>query len=278
MEPQLSVLLYSKYSNSSNNLMNHIDSRKIDIGLQPICIDNEQIRSRILKNKQIQVTSVPCILLIYPDGGIEKYDGESAFQWVESIIAQFTPPQPPPTPQPTDEEKFQRKEKLEREKQRMEEYELEQAKKHKKMLERKKNKEKFEREKFEREQAPDTSRPKKHRRNLITEEQSDHTPINELVDLPSDEEDTVASDRYRTRKPVGRIRTDQGNYETDEDLFQGETLNMRHAKRSAIKGLSKNSTDQNQNNKQTDLMTRAKEMEKDRKQPPPPPGHPANRP
>ena len=96
MEPQLSVLLYSKYSSLSKRLMNIINTSNVDFtkkfALQTLCIDNQQIRDRVLKNKQIEITTVPCILLTFPDGGIEKYDGIYVFEWVEGIIKQFTQP------------------------------------------------------------------------------------------------------------------------------------------------------------------------------------------
>ena len=61
MEHQLSVLLYSKYSSSSKSLMNIMNTSNIDFtnkfALQPLCIDNEEIRNRIIKNKQIEVTN-----------------------------------------------------------------------------------------------------------------------------------------------------------------------------------------------------------------------------
>ena len=52
MDPQLLVLLYSKYSSSSKNLMNMIDQSGINFtnqfALQSLCIDNEDIRKRII--------------------------------------------------------------------------------------------------------------------------------------------------------------------------------------------------------------------------------------
>ena len=113
MESQLSVLLYSKYSSLSKSLINMIQTSGVDFttkfSLQPLCIDNEEIRARILKNTQLQITTVPCLLIIFPDGGIEKYDGARVFEWVEGIIRQFVPPPPPVRQQPSvpsEEEKW----------------------------------------------------------------------------------------------------------------------------------------------------------------------------
>jgi hypothetical protein len=54
--------------------------------LSNICIDNKDIRKKILKSKTLLVKAVPCILILYPDGGVEKYEGGTAFRWVEEII------------------------------------------------------------------------------------------------------------------------------------------------------------------------------------------------
>lgn len=87
MTQQLSVLLYSKYSPNSTRLMTTIEKSGVDFSfLESLCIDSEKIRTRLVENTQIPITLVPCILVIFPDGGIEKYDGMSVFQWVENII------------------------------------------------------------------------------------------------------------------------------------------------------------------------------------------------
>jgi hypothetical protein len=86
------ILLYSKYSVSSKKLTDFINSSGLDtnlINLQNVCIDNEEVRKRILNNKQIGITSVPCLLLVYQDGGIEKYDGDVIFRWFEEIANKF---------------------------------------------------------------------------------------------------------------------------------------------------------------------------------------------
>ena len=96
MEQKFSVLLYSKYSDTSKHLMNVMNLSKIhfiDIGLQNLCIDNKEIRDRIIQNKQINITSVPCILVIFSDGIIEKYEGVDCFKWIDEIILSFQPDQ-----------------------------------------------------------------------------------------------------------------------------------------------------------------------------------------
>lgn len=101
MEFNSCILLYSKYSSFSKKLMDYIKTSGIDftnlIRLQPLCVDNEKVRKRIIENSQIGISSVPCILLIYKDGGVEKYEGSSVFNWFEEIIKKFMKSQPQET-------------------------------------------------------------------------------------------------------------------------------------------------------------------------------------
>lgn len=273
MEHQLSVLLYSKYSTYSKKLMDMIKSSGVDFTgqfkLQPLCIDNEEIRKRISQNKQIQVTTVPCILIIYPDGGIEKYDDVYAFQWVESVIHKFALP---PPPQPTEEEQWRR--------QQAEEQRRITEQKHAKELEREQIKEENRRKYEERHEEPKQS-PKRSRRRRIKKQRSpSRSPVKSQVtaieDLPSDENDDTVSDRYRSRKPIGRIRTNEGNYEENDDLFPGTPPDVRRARRSDVRGVGHTGDNSAKTKKSMDLMAKAKEMAKSREDPSPPSGHPMN--
>ena len=101
MNHQLCVLLYSKYSSQSQQLMKGIQLSAVDlvssIRLSTVCIDNESIRSKIQKATSVEVTSVPTILLVYNNGGVEKYEGARAFQWISEVIQQLKP-KPKPRP------------------------------------------------------------------------------------------------------------------------------------------------------------------------------------
>ena len=101
---KLSVLLYSNYSPKSKQIMQLIQNCGFDFvaatQLVFFSIDNENIRRRILANKQIQISSVPCILIVYDDGGVEKYEGATCFRWINEIIQKNLPPLPPPPPPP----------------------------------------------------------------------------------------------------------------------------------------------------------------------------------
>ena len=91
--------------------------------------------------------------------------------------------------------------------------------------------------------------------------------VTSLEDLPSEDEEEP--DRYKNRKPVGRIRTDKGNYEGSEELFKGSPPSTRKPiSKSALK--NSNTTLQ----KNSDIMNKAKELAKGREPELPPPGHP----
>jgi len=92
--------LYSKYSTHCKKLKDILQKNTKDFHY--ICIDNEKVRERIMKNEKIKIAYVPCILLIQDNGIIEKYEGEHAFQWVNSAISieHFTNNKPQSIPQP----------------------------------------------------------------------------------------------------------------------------------------------------------------------------------
>lgn len=274
MDPQLSVLMYSKYSATSKKLMDFIQSSGVDfttiLSLQLVCIDNDEIRNRILQNDQIDITSVPCLLIIYPDGGIEKYDGPRIFEWTEEIIRKYAPPpRPTPHPQKSEEQKWREQKAIERQ-------QAEQQEKEKLMI-REKIKEQN-RRKYEQQQRA-SLKELSDEEEIIESDEPRRKPVNKekgvtaIAELPSDEDDENVSDRYRRRRPVGRLRKNEGNYgEENEELFQGDVPDMRRPIKSAVKG--NNAAQQ----KSLDIMAKAKEMAKGRESsaPPPPPGHPAS--
>jgi hypothetical protein len=101
---RLCVLLYSKYSPMSNKLMTALSSCPLDlktlVGLSTVCVDNEEIRKQILKkDNKIEISSVPCVLIVYNTGGVEKYEGRSAFEWIEETINRYLPIQTQSEPQ-----------------------------------------------------------------------------------------------------------------------------------------------------------------------------------
>lgn len=103
---QTFVLLYSKYSAHSKKLLDLVQYCSATIQL--VCVDNEKVRQRIKKSELFEISTVPCILSVYPDGTVEKYEGAHAFNLIEQFLpvqqpslpqpAPILPPQPPPAP------------------------------------------------------------------------------------------------------------------------------------------------------------------------------------
>ena len=203
MEFNSCILLYSKYSVSSKKLMDFITLSGLDltflIKLQVVCIDNEEVRKRIIKNKQIGITSVPSLLLIYPDGGLEKYDYDAVFRWFEEVIKKLTPkqvviePEPEKTYEKTYESKYDNNDK------------------------------KIKNKKIAKKPALTSID------DLISEEDEDN--IDEDNEVVKDDD----NDRYKNKKPTKLIRVNKDNYEEDASLFQGTPPNNRENKKSAIK-------------------------------------------
>lgn len=138
---------------------------------------------------------------------------------------------------------------------------------------REENKLKYQEQLNNNERKQSTSPHKNRRRPIIkpSENKSGVTSIDELEDIQSDQDDNNTSDRYRTRKPVGRIRSDEGNYEEDNELFQELPVNTRKV----IKEDAQNATN-SKTQKSIDIMSKAKELAKGRDESTilHPPGHP----
>ena len=89
------ILIYSKYSPLSKRIMELIQKSSVDFsalyGLKLLCTDNENVRGFILTNTKIPITVVPTILLLFPTGVVEKYEGHTAINWVETIVTKHRP-------------------------------------------------------------------------------------------------------------------------------------------------------------------------------------------
>jgi hypothetical protein len=112
------VLFWSKYSNNCKKILELMNAHNFNI--ENVCVDNKDIRSRILNDKRIKLSKVPTILALYDTGVIEKYEGNRAFDLFNNAfnemqkkqkriekklkksekpsLNQQTPPQPQQTP------------------------------------------------------------------------------------------------------------------------------------------------------------------------------------
>ena len=240
----LCVLLYSKYSSSSKKLMEYIKVSQIDftsaIGLQTLCVDNEEIRKKIISNTLIGITCVPCLLLIYKDGGIEKYEGTNLFNWFEDVVKQLTQSN---TKEQEDNYKYDKD--LDKE------VDVDVDVDDEKQLEEE-NRKLFEenKKKYEQKHKKDSNSDKEIKRRPIEKSKVKQTRLEEL-----DSEDESDTDRYKNKKPI-------------QDIQEFEEVR---------KPIVKNSNNANKQ-KSSDIMNKAKELAKGRESdtPAPPPGYPLN--
>jgi hypothetical protein len=88
------ILIYSKYSDNSAKLTNLITSNNLQIPIQYLCIDNKDVRNRILSSSKIKIKLVPSILNVFNNGVVQLYEGNYAFQFINNLIDTITPPPP----------------------------------------------------------------------------------------------------------------------------------------------------------------------------------------
>jgi len=94
----VAVCLYSKYSQRSKEFLDDIHP---SMGVQMLCVDNEEVRQAIVKdNHGYHIKTVPCVFLFYSNGRLEKYEGSDAFTWLRKTreILEATMLQPQQTP------------------------------------------------------------------------------------------------------------------------------------------------------------------------------------
>lgn len=79
MEDHLNIVLYSKFSGSCAKFMEMIE-KVPTFKHTTICIDNAEVRKRILTSKKLTIKQVPSIIRLYQKNGYaESFEGERAF-------------------------------------------------------------------------------------------------------------------------------------------------------------------------------------------------------
>jgi hypothetical protein len=298
MNQQLTILLYSKYSNHCTTLIDLIQRSKVDFStLQLLCIDNEKVRQRIQKDNKIQVTTVPCILDIFSTGIIDKYDNISAFNWVNSIISKLSPPVLTEQSQatylpinnkqviPSQNNKLNKKQSLNSEtiKYDIESQSQSQSQSESESESQSQSQSQSQSESESQSQSESDSEKKqiKVKKNKKSKK-SIKKILTSIDDLSSEEEDIdnmrrrEASrtsrkqqdnqDRFDAQKPVKRIRQDSNNFVIDESLFEDEQPKSHSVNVSRAIKTTKADGESTGNDLMARAQALAKSREKDDKQ------------
>ena len=90
MEHNLCILLYSNYSEICVDLLKAIENCPIDIykenSITLLCVDNKDIRKKIIECKNIKIKTLPTLLLIYDDDVIIKHEEQKVFDWIDNYV------------------------------------------------------------------------------------------------------------------------------------------------------------------------------------------------
>jgi len=89
MEDHLNIVLYSKFSGSCEKFMEMI-GKVPTFKHTTICIDNADIRKRILTSKKLSIKQVPSIIRLYQKNGYaESFEGERAFSLINAHYIEY---------------------------------------------------------------------------------------------------------------------------------------------------------------------------------------------
>jgi hypothetical protein len=86
MSLEMYAVLYSKYSQASQRFLALLENvPKLQCTL--LCIDNRQVRQRVMNNPKLPVQEVPCVIRIFADTGYtELFEGDQAFALVKGLM------------------------------------------------------------------------------------------------------------------------------------------------------------------------------------------------
>jgi hypothetical protein len=241
MNIQLCVLLWSKYSPMSKKLLDALQSSPINlnvtVGLTLVCIDNEEIREQIMTANKIDISIVPCLLLVYSNGVVEKYEGIQAVEWCEETVKKYMPVDVVNNVVNTSPEQTKNQHVIYND-----DYiddtddSVRETKYNRKKGNRHKRKE-GEKRKYK------SSHPKQKQ-----------SKTNTLSELDSDSDDTI--EESKLKRPPVMIRNGPSSYDITDDFGETEDINRDMT--------SHTKPDTKTNTKSNDVMARATAMQKER--------------
>ena len=114
MDIKQTLVVYSKYSQACTSFLPILDMfpdhLKESLKLSPLCADHPKVR-KIVQSSGI--IAVPCIQIVYSSKKKERYEGQEAFEWAQTIINRFSPQSTGRAPNPVPEQQPQRESELE---------------------------------------------------------------------------------------------------------------------------------------------------------------------
>lgn len=93
MQPDYLIVLFSKYSNACQSLLELYDEHLMST-IKFVCIDNASIRKRFMEDPTLQIRQVPCVLFVYPQNKIEKFEGTNVTKWLYDKLKSYLPAPP----------------------------------------------------------------------------------------------------------------------------------------------------------------------------------------
>jgi hypothetical protein len=277
MELRTCTLLYSNYSPKSNELLQNLRNCPVNleamVGLSFLCVDNEKIRKKIVKSKNIQINSVPCLLILYNTGDVEKFEGTRVFEWIDDVVRHNLPPQQPPqqpSPPPVQQQEYpMQQQPIQQEpiqQQPMQQQPMQQQPMQQQYPMRKEFEESYSGRRGGSEGPPPRRRKKKVHLEEYSDEEEDYRPpakprgkvrpkmkeeLSKIENLDSDE-----SDPDYVKKPPAGVRNGAGNYDLTDDF--GKTEEVNRDMTSKMKPSSDKGT------QGSNLMAMAQQMQKER--------------
>lgn len=240
-----SILVYSKYSNNSKRLIDLIQNSNIDFsGLKSLCVDNDKIRKRIKQNPHLDVTTVPCILNIYANGTVEKFEGAYAFSWVEKIIALNAPKVQEqyvaPIPQPMPQQQIPQYQPMLPQQPLLPQQNMVQQVPQQNMVQpipqqpipQQGMVQPMPTQAERQDYVPQSLEKKPKPRRKPIQQKQELTPLDELDE---NDQETEQNDRYRNVPGPKRIRNSHQGYEEDDDLFPGDQVDNRRERKNTIR-------------------------------------------
>jgi len=277
ISPQQTFLLFSKYSTGCGKLLEIMNSSGVNFSfVQPICIDNQKIREKVVQDPRYNIRVVPTILCFYVGGNVETYEGENAFSWIQNMVKKYTPDIAPASQEysqvtlPEEESQEERQEERQRrpdgrpmevESQEPEE-ELIVKKRTVKGTEEMRRKIEQEREQYDQEIEQKSDDPRRRNTKVKTRPKPQKTSIEDLGEDPDeDPEEIIAErgDRFQNVAQPRRIRKGHAEYEESEDLYGGEEI-PRAGPRGSVKNTAEKSI-----KPKGDIKSQAEAFESERK-------------